>query len=123
MNEMNEMNEIRYTETNDCTVRAISQAFNITYEASHALCKAYGRVDRAGFHVDAKLLGAMRDRLFILDQYTGKVVSSVLKLIDPLGTYICLVDGHMFCIRNQKSLDGFDNSRKRIRRIFKGVTK
>lgn len=109
------------SENNDCTVIAISQAFNIHYNAAHELCRVFGRTHGNGFHVDAKLLGMMKDKLVILPQYTGHQVRFVLRHTDKLSTYIVLVPGHMFCVKNNQSQDGMDNSHKTIRRIFKVI--
>ena len=109
-------------ERNDCTVVAISQAFNIPYENAHNLCKAFGRENGNGFHVDAKLLGMMKNRLMILPQYTGHQVRFTLKHTSADATYIVLVPGHMFCVKNNQCQDGLDNSHKTIRRIFKVIT-
>lgn len=108
-------------ESNDCTVIAISQAFNIKYDAAHNLCKAFCRKDGQGFHVDESLLGRMKHRLVILPQYMGHQVRFVLKHTDKDSTYIVLVPEHMFCVKNNEAQDGLDNSCKTVRWIFKVI--
>lgn len=108
-------------ERNDCTVVALAQAFNLSYDDAHKLCEAYGRVPGQGFHISAKLLGHLKDKLMILPQWTEHTVSNAMKFLQSNGTYICLVSGHMFCIKNGKALDGLDNRRKKVIRMFKVV--
>lgn len=117
---MNE-GDLELRERNDCTVIAMSQAFNLTYCKAHEWLKTYGRQDGHGFHISEKLLGHLRGRLMIMPQFNGKTVAYALKHVDPLATYVVLVRGHCFCVRKCRSLDGMDNARKAIIRLFKVI--
>lgn len=90
-------------ETNDCTVRAVSHAFNIPYKDAHEICAKYGREFGQGFQFQAKLATDLRLKPRM--EYFGLTVNKLLKVIQN-GTFMCLVKGHVFCIKDKVRMDG-----------------
>ena len=59
-------------ETNDCTVRAIANAFNVCYDVAHDYAKmVFGRENRKGIRGFAMLLGAVKTVSF--NQISGQL--------------------------------------------------
>jgi len=113
--------DILLNESNDCTVVALSQAFDIPYENVHELCKKFGRKDGQGFHIQAKLLGHLKDKLTIRPTWFGFSLRVFLKVMNDNKvehTFIILVKGHMLCVKNGKRMDGGTDNNVRIERCF-----
>ena len=110
-----------YSEKDDCTVRAMAAAYGITYAESHELCKKFGREDRQGFHIQAKLTENLwrAGKLKVIPATDFKV-KDISYQKDK--TYLIIVQGHIFCIdRGCQANDDLDNSAKKIIRLFEVI--
>lgn len=117
-------------EENDCTVRAIVDAYEVSYEVAHGICERYGRRNGEGFQVQAQVLNHLG--LKVIPEYIGQRISSVLDRVNKEKVYICLIMGHIFTIRHgapceaQSLLSWYEvMGNKRVIRLFevKGLTK
>jgi len=99
------------TEKNDCTVISFSYACGISYQNAHMICKAHGRKDKHGFHINRVFrvdpcVNKKVKRRFIGNKYEIKyfprphmTLKSLLKF-RPTGIFICTVGHHSFCIKD-----------------------
>ena len=55
---------LQMTERNDCTVRAIRDAYAVSYETAHEICARFGRIDGECFFVEATYGAKKVIRLF-----------------------------------------------------------
>lgn len=122
-------------EKNDCTVRAIANAFNVCYDVAHDYAKTiFGRENRKGIRGFAMLLSAVKTvsfsqtmgQLDLFEQSSNYRVKSLSQsqLINPQykhkpvkwtvktfcarynrGTYIITVKGHALTIKDGIILD------------------
>lgn len=92
------------SEKNDCTVIALSYAFNIDYLVAHKLCKDAGRIDKHGFHLRDVLNVSKnkKSRTFLGRRvgYHGRPKMTVGRFKDnhKAGIYILRVGGHIFAM-------------------------
>lgn len=93
------MTLLQTIETNDCTVRSIADAYDISYENAHKLCARFGRKQGEGFHIRAELIHKLG--LKLLERYINMTVREMLDWIEKDKVYICLVNGHMFTIKQK----------------------
>lgn len=90
---------IQSSEKNDCTVRAIADAYSVPYETAHSICSRHGRQNGEGFHIQHEVLPKLG--LILIDKAINKRVTEVLRfIVDLKRVYLCLVVGHIFAIRN-----------------------
>ena len=89
---------LQMSETNDCTVRALADAYAVSYETAHTICKRHGRVDGNGFYIQSSVLPKLN--LTLIESAINMRVSSLFATLDSTKVYLCLVAGHIFCIRN-----------------------
>ena len=113
-------------ETNDCAVRAMANAFGISYERAHAAMKAAGRKDRKGTY-------NLTIHNTITQEYDGKKAVQLNHIgtgkdqrqvsigtfckYRTTGSYYCIVRGHAFAVVNGVVQDAFKN--KAGRRIYR----
>jgi hypothetical protein len=88
-------------ERQDCTVRALALARQISYNEAHGLLKWAGRQDGQGYALDIYLS---------YQKYAHKLVISKTTIRDfvkthPLGNYIIRIDGHVFAVKKGNTLD------------------
>ena len=102
----------RYRETNDCTVRAIAGAFNISYGKAHRHMAKHGRPNRNGPSPEnaTRAVIAMAQKLghkaierhgmrqLTLNQFYKKYASKG-------GVWVVFVKGHAIGFRDGKTLD------------------
>lgn len=91
----------------DCTVIALSYAFELDYSYAHRLCKEKGRKDGHTFSLD-KVLGSKKDyEYFVFKPREGRYVKyfgrprmrvDTFRKTHPKGTYIIRISGHAFTI-------------------------
>ena len=128
-------------ETNDCVVRSFASAFEISYDKAHKYVKEkFGRKDRQGTYGTAITLGNM-DKNNTQVNYKkvktiGKSVSnSIFKTLDyevkvkgqkvmrkmtvgtftkkyPIGTFIIIVSGHAFTIKDGVVIGNLEETNK-----------
>lgn len=125
------------SERNDCVVRAFAAAFDIEYDKAHTFVgKEFGRQFRKGtprFNSTMIKLADSRRRLnykSLKTIFSGEVktgssrltVGSFVKDYDK-GTYIIVISGHAFTIRDGVVIGGNSEDAKRMRCIVKGVWK
>jgi len=126
-------------ERNDCTVRALANATEMSYEKAHALLKKHGRKDCKGAYFTT-MKPAYEEAGFVLygvygttraARYTAHVTkqkanagTTLAKLLPTLGfgEYIVNTTGHAVAVVNGKIIDTFDNpAGKRVVAVFKKV--
>lgn len=140
---MNTQSNIQNIETNDCTVKAIQNAFSISYEDAHLICKGYGRKDGQGFFVNELMfnlsqLGKIKPLFFTPKFRTTRAILSggsivfhanilnerwaaFKKRLDVNKTYIVIVSGHAFCYKNGNEVDVLDNSGRKVERCYERI--
>lgn len=107
-----------YGEKNDCAVRAISNACNVSYQSAHYICKLNGRKKREGmysndFHRALMDLGCIDYNLCFNKKYftfdntysVDKGISLGRFLKEYTGTWIVMISGHFLAIDNGKVID------------------
>jgi hypothetical protein len=97
-------------ENNDCTVKAFSAAWNVTYKEAHAVLAKNGRKQRRGF-VSAKLfregnLAEFGD--WHKTAWTRVRVKTFLRQCDPSKRYMCRIRGHAFAVVDSRVRDWND---------------
>lgn len=125
------------SEKSDCVVRAFATAFDIDYDRAHAFVgKEFGRQFRKGtprFNSTMTRLANERRRLnykslktiFSTEVKKGScrlTVGSFVKDYDK-GTYIIVISGHAFTVRDGVVIGGNLEDAKRMRCVVKGVWK
>ena len=90
-------------ETQDCAVRAIAEAYNITYRNSHAIVKSWGRINNDGVYWKLIEQGIRKDFPSTASELISikKFINSFI-FVDQIAesgyTYILLADKHVFVI-------------------------
>ena len=94
---------IELKETDDCSVRAISEAYDIPYRQAHAILKSWGRINRDGILWTKVQVGIDLDfpftasKLYLMEQYTNSF-SFVERVAVDGWVYIIIAPKHMFVI-------------------------
>lgn len=143
--ELDKTSKIARGERNDCVVRAFTHAFDIPYDDAHSICRrGFGRVNGKGTYFQ----GYFSSGKSLIEKETGytledvtqelgrtyypstrktrkKTTGSLIKESNP-GTYLILVRGHMFTIKDNtivgNKLDA-KRLRARIVKLYKVVEK
>lgn len=111
-------------ETNDCTVRALMAAANITYDQAHATMAKHGRkFGKRTYHdTQAKAYtehgGELRaifgttkgaryraNKVDNVPHVEGITLGKLLERI-PMGRFVCIMTGHAFAIIDRQLADG-----------------
>lgn len=109
-------------EDNDCTVRALSNATGSTYEYAHAHLKRFGRENKVGMKIVPLynaykaagldlhgVYGTTRTALVLADNTEDSAAKpgiTLAKLLPTLkGSYIVIVTGHAFAVKDGKITD------------------
>lgn len=106
------------TETNDCTVRAVSIATGAPYREVHAFFKANGRKSGQGVYFEGivnRHSGHLFGHALTRTSVTPAKGVRTLLLRNPHlaeGTWILGMTGHVACLRDGVLLDSWDSSRK-----------
>jgi len=114
----------RYShEHNDCSVKALSNAFNVSYAAAHSVLKEFGRKDRHGVAFSAFMMTRNNSELFgqKFEEFVrpGMTIGTFVNKFNK-GSYIIRYTGHVFAVVNGVILDSFKvNSNKRILNYWK----
>lgn len=117
-------------ESNDCTVRSLSNATDISYETAHQLLKDAGRNDNKGFHFYDTITypGCVKGYSIVemeqvLHQYYQKGPKITLRKFltkHKCGTYILVRRGHALVIKDGLIIDRTPNRPNQwILRAFK----
>lgn len=116
-------------ETNDCAVRAMANAFGISYPRAHMAMKVAGRQDGKGTFNDTIHAAITQEydgkKAFPLERVgrnwegVGKrqVTIGTFCKFHPHGRFYCIVKGHAFAIVDGVVQDSFRN--KAGRRIYR----
>jgi len=136
-------------EKNDCSVRAVANAFNVTYDVAHAFCSnELGRKAKRGLkgmYSTLNALGSVTFDLFsntlfpetktyklgcvskpINSDYTHKPVQYTVKTFCARfnkGTYIVLVNKHALCIKGGIVVDNPNYKFTGYRRVVESYIK
>lgn len=96
-------------ETNDCTVRALSNAFDIPYEKAHGFLKKKGRKDKRGFHFytifKSTKCSLFKHRVSFHDKPHKSLATFVKQ--HPEGTFIIGLNKHVTVLREGVIIDSF----------------
>lgn len=111
-------------ETNDCTVRALMAAANISYDAAHSLMAKHGRKFGKGTYHETQVKayeeagGDLRavfgttkgakyraNKTKDVPHQKGITLASLLAEI-PNGRFVCIMRGHAFAIIDRQLADG-----------------
>lgn len=87
-------------EMNDCTVRALATAYDLSYEVAHAWLKSKGRQDGKGCR---NFVGKMDTfGRFMWQKHHYEIHRSVKGVLKdyPVGTYMVLIKRHVFVIKD-----------------------
>lgn len=105
-------------EKNDCTVRAISHAFDIDYATAHdAVRQAFNRKDRDGCVLPVRrqqfFLNALLGKKFTVEHCKLKEKKSLSNVIEKFenGVYIVELHDHVFTIKDGVIYDNRFNDR------------
>ena len=121
-------------ESNDCTVRAMTNSSGIDYEIVHALLKKNGRKDNKGVRYDV-IMPSMKELGFEFVGVFGKTIAAkcglahAAKYYDvvegsqnkpitlgnlvkslPFGKFVVIIKGHAVALIDGKLIDTFNNS-------------
>ena len=93
-------------ETEDCSVRAISEAYNVTYRKSHELNKSWGRVNNEGVYWKNIEKGIRKDfpstaSKLIPIYSTMNSFDFVDQIAESGYTYIIFADKHIFVVEEE----------------------
>lgn len=111
-------------ETNDCTVRALAAAANISYDQAHATMAKHGRKFGQGTYHDTQVNayeehgGELRaifgttngakyraDKVENVPHVEGITLGKLMEKI-PMGRFVCIMRGHAFAIVDRQLADG-----------------
>lgn len=111
-------------ETNDCTVRALAAAANISYDQAHATMAKHGRKFGQGTYHDTQVNayeehgGELRaifgttkgakyraDKVENVPHVAGITLGKLMEKI-PMGRFVCIMTGHAFAIVDRQLADG-----------------
>lgn len=126
-------------ESNDCCVKALSLAGDISYADAHAACAKRGRKNRHGmYNAEGHLSSELKSRGFAIEwidpsffikRYPGshknlKGVTSYhpirfASVFDDGNTYIMFTRNHAFVVRNGETVDWSNNRMLRVTAIMK----
>ena len=117
-----------YNEENDCAVRAISIAANISYEKAHELCAKHGRKNREGTLMSIiwrvlNELGFDRGSNTSPDKLTVNQLGKLMALDLFKDTYLVYTKDHVFTVRDQKIHDWTVGRKYKVRYIEKVIAK
>lgn len=125
------------SETRDCVVRAIAAAFDVDYDKAHSFVgKEFGREFRKGTKRFNQTMTRLADTNRKLNYKGVKTISSgemkngssrmtvgsFVKDWDK-GTYILVISGHAFAVKDGVVVGGNAEDAKRVRCVLKGVWK
>jgi hypothetical protein len=140
--------KIAQSETNDCFVRTIAAALEVSYDDAHAyVAKEYGRKDKEGtfgvfrtLRTKMEILGREIEEMGEILKYSttkrlvtrykcyGEIVEREMTFKSfvkkyPKGTYVILVKNHAFCLKDGVVVGGNYSDatalRKRVHGAFK----
>lgn len=132
-----ELSQLAKQETNDCVVISISSAFEIPYEAAHEFVRVrFGRKNRQGTRGFIEIMDRLSISKFSLNNRLFSPVTTIVAenkpssqlkkmtvnqfiMKNPKGTFIMLVNGHAFTIKNGVVIGNFEDSVKIKRRAIR----
>lgn len=112
-----------FNESNDCTVKAIAIACDVSYPVAHKALKEQRRVNRRGaFFFQQK--DALESLGFKMEpvQLQAKTVVTLGREAETLkGSYMVYVKGHVLAVRRGKVEDWTEGRRHKIKEGYKIV--
>ena len=94
-------------ETNDCTVKAVSRAFGISYEAAHELMRISGRENREG-HYDFRYWAQNQNcSEFFVFLSPAPTLRQFLTKQGRSGCWLVAIPGHAFAIQDGQILNDY----------------
>ena len=112
-----------YKERNDCSVKALAIACDVSYEKAHAELKEAGRKKGRGVymsacHTAAKELGFE----LVEEKFPGKTVVTLERDLKRYGggrSYFIHVTGHFLAFNGKEVVDWSKDTRKRVRTVYR----
>ena len=119
-----------FKDNNNCTVRSVKNAFDISYQRAYEECRRDGRPHGNGYSWGSYLLTVKRlakqhgKRVEVLGQRDarrdyGKTVVSAQRRLARGETAIFNVRGHTMCFRNRYTNDWADGRRHHIWQVWR----
>lgn len=132
---------IAKSETNDCVVRAFASAFDVDYNTAHAEVKSvFKREDRKGtrffsgrmnnlsqneYTLNGRKIEEVKTGVYNLRYYVETASGMVLRNTTtayflnkyPVGTYIVIVRGHAFTIKDGVVIGNLNDAKQRKKHI------
>lgn len=111
-------------ENNDCSVKALAIAADISYDDAHHMMNLFGRKDR-GMVTKHQVISALRMYNLNLENITPYIQGKI-KTINQFekyhgnvkATFVIFVRGHVLCWKNGKTEDWSVHSKRRIEQVF-----
>lgn len=102
----------RPRQKDDCTVRALSIARGLAYDAAYDLLKSAGRKSHRGFGLKKWLEGQPWAERVSFPAVAGESRMNIAAFCQshPTGTWIVRVAKHVFCVRSGVVHDDFEQS-------------
>ncbi|REK56911.1 MAG: hypothetical protein DWQ49_09390 [Bacteroidetes bacterium] len=116
-----------YNERNDCAVKAVAAACDLTYEQAHNLLRSYGRKSGSGTSFDSIIRPAVASVGFdLLRFYAPSAINTMRKIlygVNHSDTYFVLTTNyrHIVCVKRGEVIDFTEGRRHRIHHIFELV--
>lgn len=107
--------------TGDCTIRAYTKAFGISWEDAYEMASEYGKEVGAlpdDFRVVAKILKEKNCSCTKLKKNDFKMTVSEFAATHPSGTYLLKIRGHLVACIDGYYYDSWNSGSKKISIIF-----
>lgn len=132
-----ELSQLAKQETNDCAVISLSSAFEITYEVAHEFARVrFGRRNRQGTRGFIEIMDRLSLSKFTINSKNFSAVTTIVPenkpasqlkkmtvnqfiMKNPKGTFIVVVNGHAFTIKNGVVVGNYEDSVKIKRRVIR----
>lgn len=101
--------------TDDCSIRAYTKAFNIKYEDDFNLAMKYSK-EMFLIVTDSRLINKLLKKEFNVSRVknNNKETVNAFAMSHPKGTYILHVHGHMVTCKDGYFYDSWDSSSKKV---------
>ncbi len=112
-----------YDDSGYCAVLAVALATdNSVGKAYHAL-REQGRQHAKGSHLHMILnaTDALDHRMVALEGLVKCTVSTIARQLPPTGKFMCLIKGHIFCVRDGVVLDWSEGRRHHIKAVWQVI--
>ena len=121
---------VRLADNNNCTVRALSRAFGISYVAAYCMAQKFGRPHGNGYSWDSyretiRYLAKIHGKKLVCLNHKesrrdyGKTIVSAQRRLSATETVFFNVRGHTMCFRDGETNDWADGRRHHIWQVWR----